>query len=73
MSDKKFIQEYLEDFSSLIKPDAEIIEKIINVKNALIKVKDDNSESALPGQAGRFVSAALRSRGVRSTLHLTTE
>ena len=33
MSDKDFVEKYLKDFSSLIKPNDEIIEKILLIKN----------------------------------------
>ena len=40
MSDKEFVKKYLEDFSSLISPNNEIIEKIISIKKLLIEVKN---------------------------------
>ena len=39
MSDKAFINNYLEDFSSLVKPTTEIAEKIIKAKDILIETK----------------------------------
>ena len=33
MTDKEFVKKYLEDFSTLVKPDEEIIEKINTIKN----------------------------------------
>ena len=39
MSDKDFIKKYLEDFSSLIKPNDQIVEKIISVRNILVQAK----------------------------------
>jgi len=37
MNDKDFLQKYLEDFSSLVKPNKDIAEKIIKAKNILIE------------------------------------
>ncbi len=39
MSDKEFTKKYLEDFSSLILPNNEVIEKIISIKKLLTEVK----------------------------------
>ena len=39
MSDKDFVEKYLKDFSSLIKPNDEIIEKILLIKNTLQDIK----------------------------------
>ena len=39
MSDKDFINKYLEDFSSLVKPNENIINKIINVRDILVDAK----------------------------------
>ena len=58
MSDKDFVNNYLKDFSSLISPNDEIIEKIINVKNILLDVKKDNSKTMIFGNGG---SAAIAS------------
>ena len=58
MSDKDFIKEYLEDFSSLIKPSEDIIVKIINVKNILIQAKKSNNKVLIFGNGG---SAAIAS------------
>ena len=41
MSDKDFVKKYLEDFSSLVKPNAEIIEKITSVRDILIKANEN--------------------------------
>ena len=37
MSEKNFIEKYLEDFSSLVKPNADIVQKILEVKNILVE------------------------------------
>tara|TARA_Y100000590_G_scaffold464443_1_gene633906 strand:- start:2179 stop:2745 length:567 start_codon:yes stop_codon:yes gene_type:complete len=58
MSDKEFIKKYLEDFSSLIKPNEEIIKKIINTKDILIASQKNNSKIMIFGNGG---SAAIAS------------
>ncbi len=58
MSDKNFVKEYLEDFSSLIKPDDKIIQKIIEAKEELLKVKNNGSKIMIAGNGG---SAAIAS------------
>ena len=44
MSDKVFVKAYLEDFSALVKPNDQIVEKIINAKDTLIRTKKDNAK-----------------------------
>ena len=58
MSDKDFIKSYLEDFSDLIKPNDQIVEKIINTKNTLAQAKKDNAKIMIFGNGG---SAAIAS------------
>ena len=58
MSDKNFVKEYLEDFSSLIKPDDKIIQKIIEAKEELLKVKNNGSKIMTVGNGW---SAAIAS------------
>ncbi len=58
MSDKNFVKEYLEDFSSLVKPDEKIIQKIIEAKEELLKVKNNGSKIMIVGNGG---SAAIAS------------
>ncbi len=58
MSDKDFVNNYLKDFSSLISPNDEIIEQIINVKKILLDIKKDNSKTMIFGNGG---SAAIAS------------
>ena len=58
MSDKDFITSYLNDFSSLISPNDEITEKIINIKNILLETKKNNSKVMIFGNGG---SAAIAS------------
>ena len=58
MSDKDFITSYLKDFSSLILPNDEITEKIIQIKKILLDIKKDNSKVMIFGNGG---SAAIAS------------
>ncbi len=58
MSDKEFTKKYLEDFSSLILPNNEVIEKIISIKKLLTEVKKNNSKVMIFGNGG---SAAIAS------------
>ena len=37
MSDKDFVKEYLEDFSSLVKHNDKIVEKIISLRDILVQ------------------------------------
>lgn len=58
MSDKDFVKKYLKDFSSLITPTDEIIEKISLIKKTLLDVKKNNSKVMIFGNGG---SAAIAS------------
>ena len=58
MSEKDFVKKYLEDFASLVKPNENIIEKIINTKDLLINAKKNNAKVMLFGNGG---SAAIAS------------
>ena len=58
MSDKEFIKKYLDDFSSLVKPNEETIKKIIITRDALIGSKKKNSKIMIFGNGG---SAAIAS------------
>ena len=58
MSDKNFIKTYLEDFSTLVKPNEAIVEKIINVRDILIQAKKNNAKIMIFGNGG---SAAIAS------------
>jgi len=58
MSDKDFVKEYLGDFSTLVKPNNEIIEKIINSRNILVQAKKNNAKIMIFGNGG---SAAIAS------------
>ena len=58
MSDKEFIKKYLDDFSSLVKPNEETIKKIIITRDVLIGSKKNNSKIMIFGNGG---SAAIAS------------
>ena len=58
MYDKDFIKAYLEDFSALVKPNDQIVEKIINAKNTLVQAKKNNAKIMIFGNGG---SAAIAS------------
>ena len=58
MSDKDFVKAYLEDFSALVKPNDQIVEKIISAKNTLIQAKKNNAKIMIFGNGG---SAAIAS------------
>ena len=58
MSDKNFVKKYLEDFSISAKPNEEIVEKIISVKNILVNAKKNNKKIMIFGNGG---SAAIAS------------
>tara|TARA_B100001964_G_scaffold69699_1_gene79028 strand:+ start:865 stop:1434 length:570 start_codon:yes stop_codon:yes gene_type:complete len=58
MSDKNFVKEYLNDFSVLIKPDEQIIKKIIEVKDLLVQTKNNGKKIMIFGNGG---SAAIAS------------
>ena len=58
MIDKNFVKKYLEDFSALVKPNEEIVEKIIKVKDILIQAKKNNAKVMIFGNGG---SAAVAS------------
>ena len=58
MSDKNFVNKYLNEFSSLLKPNDEIINKIINVKSILLEAKANNKKIMIFGNGG---SAAIAS------------
>jgi len=58
MSDKDFVKEYLSDFSALIKPDDQVIKKIIEVKDLLVQVNKSGKKIIIFGNGG---SAAIAS------------
>ena len=52
MSEKNFIEKYLEDFSSLVKPNADIVQKILEVKNILVENNKNNKKTIIFGNGG---------------------
>ena len=58
MSDKDFVKAYLEDFSDLIKPNEQLIKKIISAKDIIADVKNNNNKVMIFGNGG---SAAIAS------------
>ena len=58
MPDKDFVKAYLEDFSALVKPNDQIVEKIITAKNTLAQAKKNNAKIMIFGNGG---SAAIAS------------
>ena len=58
MSDKKFVKSYLEDLSSLLQPNEEIINKIIEVKNLVLSLKSSGRKVMIFVNGG---SAAIAS------------
>ena len=58
MSDKNFVNNYLKDFSSLLKPNENIVDKIIKVKDILVNAKKNNNKIMIFGNGG---SAAIAS------------
>ena len=58
MSDKDFVKNYLEDFSTLVKSNDQIIEKIVEAKNILVKAQKDKAKVMIFGNGG---SAAMAS------------
>ena len=58
MSDTNFVNNYLNDLSSLVKPNGEIVKKIVNVKNILIETQKKNKKVMIFGNGG---SAAIAS------------
>ena len=58
MSEKDFINKYLEDFSTLIKPNNDIVNKIINVRDVMVSVQKSKNKILIFGNGG---SAAIAS------------
>ena len=58
MSDYQFIKSYLNDFSDLLKPNEELIEKLIQVRDLLLEVNKNNKKILIFGNGG---SAAIAS------------
>ena len=58
MSEKEFVKKYLEDFSNLTKPNNDILDKIIKVKNILVENNKKKQKVMIFGNGG---SAAIAS------------
>ena len=58
MSDKKFVNNYLKDFSSLLQPNENIVNKIISVRDVLISAQKNKKKIMIFGNGG---SAAIAS------------
>jgi D-sedoheptulose 7-phosphate isomerase len=58
MSDKVFVKAYLEDFSALVKPNDQIVEKIIDAKTILVEAQKNKAKIMIFGNGG---SAAVAS------------
>ena len=58
MSEKDFVEKYLKDFSAILKPNDQIIEKIISTKDVLINARKNNAKIMIFGNGG---SAAIAS------------
>jgi len=58
MSDKDFVSSYLNDFSSLIKPNEDLVKTLIETKEVLLDIKKNNSKVMIFGNGG---SAAIAS------------
>jgi D-sedoheptulose 7-phosphate isomerase len=58
MSEHQFIKSYLNDFSDLLRPNDELIEKLIQVRDLLLEVNQNNKKILIFGNGG---SAAIAS------------
>jgi D-sedoheptulose 7-phosphate isomerase len=58
MSDKQFLKSYLEDLSDLLKPSDDIIKKLVQIRDLLLEVNNNNKKIFIFGNGG---SAAIAS------------
>ena len=58
MSEKDFVNKYLEDFSTIIKPNDDIVAKIISVRDIMVSVQKSKNKIMIFGNGG---SAAIAS------------
>ena len=58
MSDQQFINSYLDDFIRALKPEDDVVESLIQVKNLLISVNENKKKTLIFGNGG---SAAIAS------------
>lgn len=52
MSEHQFIKSYLNDFSDLLRPNDELIEKLIQVRDLLLEVNQNNKKILIFGNGG---------------------
>ena len=52
MSEKDFINKYLEDFSTLIKPNDDIVSKIISVRDVMVSAQKSKNKIMIFGNGG---------------------
>jgi len=57
MSDYQFIKSYLEDLSDFLRPNEELIEKLIKVRNLLLEVRKNNKKVLIFGNGGSASTA----------------
>ena len=73
MSEENFIKKYLEDFSNILKPNDEVINKIIKSKDLIIEAKKNKKKIMIFGNGGSAAMAShvavdfTKAVGVRST------
>ena len=72
MADKLFLKTYLEDFSDLIKPNDDIIKKLILVRNLILEVNNNNKilifgNGGSAAIASHFSVDLTKNAGVRCT------
>ena len=58
MSDHQFIKSYLNDFSNLLKPNEELIKKLIQVRDLLLEVNKNNKKILIFGNGGSSAIAS---------------
>ncbi len=52
MSDQKFLKNYLQDLSTLVQPDDEILNKLIKIKNEILKISKSGKKLLIFGNGG---------------------
>ena len=70
MSDKNFVNKYLQDFSVLIKPNEEEINKIVTTKDILLDVKKNSSKVMIFGNGGSSAIASHFSVDLTKTANI---
>lgn len=58
IDEKKFVTDYLNDLSSLIKPDDTIITKLLDVKSKIDEIKNSNKKILIFGNGGSSAIAS---------------